>query len=868
MPDVVSDVVINYKSVGLDGIGREITQLSAGIDGLVVTAENAERATASLENRFKSLERQFGTSSGNAEKFAKVQDTVNKAVAQNPELLGRGNELLAAAAVKYGEAGKAADAYAKAIETARGAALGLAAGIGPVGAILGSFGPWGVAAAAGIGLVSKALDYMNEGANKLGDTAAGLRQFADSTGLTITQVRGLTNVASDMGASSEQFGSALQKLTFNLKDARQGSGDLFTQLRMIDRGLAEQIASAHSTAEALNILGKAYNAATDATQKAAIARAAFGKEGANLGGVLAQIGDEGADGVNKISDALAKATGISEGFLKRNAELRVQIKSLTEENELLMQSIYAQPAQERQLQFLKGQNEILLKTREITDAMAKQNVPMFGDVQAAGGIIPVRTPDLTSKPDTSITDAEIERAETLATATKKATEAKQDYINTTVRQATESSKLVAILGDAATAEERANARIAELTAAMAQDTEHANLYARAIASVRDAYDKSEQAAKGMTSAQSTLGSLMSQNTGRATAYGDANTELSKTQKESADRAAEAAAQARKLAQAQEDAAHAAALLKENLENIQWRQYLLGMSTFAAGMSNFLPMGTGAPGQSSQPDVGTGGFLSGSSTTWRQSGSSSLNPFVSPYGYSGGQDISQSKSFTDMVAAAGAGGVQAALNYAMGQQAREPTYAYSPEGQGAMVQYGVTEQDIISQVTSLYSTLQQQNPAAQAASMQAEMAWLQSRPTSIAQQQAIAQLQQSIQGLTKSTDALNATNQELLSPYYTLDPRTSHIGFRSQGMATGGWVDVPGGYSANDNMIASIPVASGERIFVDPMGSRRTATGPGHTTINISQPILIQGNANKDDLGRTLFQSNQGLAKQINAATAR
>jgi hypothetical protein len=153
-------------------------------------------------------------------------------------------------------------------------------------------------------------------------------------------------------------------------------------------------------------------------------------------------------------------------------------------------------------------------------------------------------------------------------------------------------------------------------------------------------------------------------------------------------------------------------------------------------------------------------------------------------------------------------------------------------------------------------------------MQAEMAWLQSRPTSIAQQQAIAQLQQSIQGLTKSTDALNATNQELLSPYYTLDPRTSHIGFRSQGMATGGWVDVPGGYSANDNMIASIPVASGERIFVDPMGARRTATGPGHTTINISQPILIQGNANKDELGRTLFQSNQTMAKQIGAATAR
>jgi hypothetical protein len=63
--------------------------------------------------------------------------------------------------------------------------------------------------------------------------------------------------------------------------------------------------------------------------------------------------------------------------------------------------------------------------------------------------------------------------------------------------------------------------------------------------------------------------------------------------------------------------------------------------------------------------------------------------------------------------------------------------------------------------------------------------------------------------------LNGTNQDLLSLYYSQDPRTSHIGFRSQGMAAGGYVDVPGSPSANDNMIATIPVASGERIFVDP-----------------------------------------------------
>lgn len=130
---------------------------------------------------------------------------------------------------------------------------------------------------------------------------------------------------------------------------------------------------------------------------------------------------------------------------------------------------------------------------------------------------------------------------------------------------------------------------------------------------------------------------------------------------------------------------------------------------------------------------------------------------------------------------------------------------------------------------------------------------------------VKDLTNSINQLKTSTDSLNATNQDLLSPYYTQDPRTTHIGFRSQGMALGGYVEVPGGYSSNDNMVATIPVASGERIYVDPMGDKRGVNG-GHTTnINISSPITINGNANKDEFGRTLYQNNQTLAKQVRAA---
>lgn len=107
MVDVINDVIINYKSVGLDKVGKEIKDTSVSLDGLVVSAAGADKATASMENRFKSLERSLGTTSGQQQKFEKAQRDINNAVAQNPALQGRANEALAAAEAKYLSGGKA-----------------------------------------------------------------------------------------------------------------------------------------------------------------------------------------------------------------------------------------------------------------------------------------------------------------------------------------------------------------------------------------------------------------------------------------------------------------------------------------------------------------------------------------------------------------------------------------------------------------------------------------------------------------------------------------------------------------------------------------------------------------------------------------
>jgi hypothetical protein len=932
MPDVINDVVINYKSVGLDSVGSDIKQLETGLDGLVEASTGAEKATASLENRFQSLSRQFVDGVGDAEKYAKVLDAVNKAVAQDPSKAGVGAEILAGAAEKYGQTTAAVNAYAKAIETARGAVLGLAAGIGPLGAVLGSFGTWGVAAAAGIGLVSNALDYMKVNAEKTGDTAASLKTFSDSTGLTIDQVRGLISVGAEFGVSVDKVQSSLQKFTVNLGAARQGSGALYDQLRIVDKGLADDIAASHGDAEALDILGKAYNAAGDATTKAAIAVAAFGKGGAAIGGILGEAFDAG--GIDGYSAAIVKATGVTSEWMKQVAALQTKNKELEEQIKLVNASIYTKETLDRQQQFLEKQLAI---AKSFAD-MAKNPIGAGGlgagaEQYMSGGGGLFGRPASISGAAASAADAakrmdDAAAAGEAAKAEEALAKAKTDDINATIKAASESAALVAALGGEATAAEKEQARVDALSASFMKGTIDAETYARALDSdtaraaaqvtaIGQAWgDVSEKTALALQAAQNQLPVIQAV-TGaeqQAAQYAADYANALIAGKQPADALA--------LAASKLEASQAAATtsvekqtqaLKDSTAMIYARQQGTEATTAAAiayrnaidsgadstaaaalkaaTLANYMAQSAtnakswaetmmGAAGRGWTPDqqyVATsfqsraagepGSFVGGAGSP---SGSSiSLNPFASPYGYSGGQDISQSTSFTDQVAAAAAGGIQSALTLAMGTQARAPSYAYDPNapgGQGAMTQYGVTESDIIGQVSSLYQIMNQQttDKSSQIGNINSELAWLQSRPASVDQMREIATLRQSLDSLTKSTDSLNATNQDLLSPYYTMDPRTSHIGFRSQGMAAGGYVDVPGGFSTNDNMVATIPVASGERIYVDPMSARRNLVG-GNTSISISSPIMIVGNPNPDQVGRTVFQNNQNLARSLRGA---
>jgi hypothetical protein len=189
---------------------------------------------------------------------------------------------------------------------------------------------------------------------------------------------------------------------------------------------------------------------------------------------------------------------------------------------------------------------------------------------------------------------------------------------------------------------------------------------------------------------------------------------------------------------------------------------------------------------------------------------------------------------------------------------------------AVLKYGDAGMQVSGRLTQLLPD------AEKISGIQSQIGLLSSQPRTLENQTLLKQLTDQLKNLTQSTDNLNATMQQALSPYYSQDPRTTKLGFRAgvvanpdwmaggtnanptlslTGFASGGSFIVPGGYSANDNMIARFPVASGEQVVVN-----RTP-GDQAKTVNIDNRVIIQGNVDQSSitkLKRTQFQQAQRM----------
>jgi hypothetical protein len=384
MTDTIDKVIVEYQSVNFDNAASDVKTLTGNLDGLTEVSLSTEKSTASLENKFASLERRFQTTAAQSAQYEKIQNQVNLAVANNPALQERANAVLDAAKEKFSGAGKELGHLDEIGAVVESRMAGMGNSMGLIGQVLQVIGPVGLAAAVGLGAIAVALNYISEQANKFGESSISIRNVSDAVGLTTTEVRGLSEAAEKAGISGDSITASFERFTSNLSTAGDVTSALFKALEKVDGQLAVDVASAHSGAEAWDLVAKAINNSGDAFTKAQIAKAAFGRGGVQDIPVLQATYDAG--GLKAYSEEVQKATGITDDLTRHTAQLKAEIDATKKLTANVYASIYSDDVLERQAKFARVQLEIaqaIKKSPELAGPVTDEfGTPLFDFTQS------------------------------------------------------------------------------------------------------------------------------------------------------------------------------------------------------------------------------------------------------------------------------------------------------------------------------------------------------------------------------------------------------------------------------------------------------------------------------------------------------
>lgn len=174
--------------------------------------------------------------------------------------------------------------------------------LGFVGTLISSIGPAGIVAATGLGVAVAAMFALVNATDAYVEKAKQWKDAAETTNLTITQIKLLAGIGKTVGFDFEETAKFVAKFLQNLEALRHGSGPLYEALLRIDTGLLDQLSVTKDSAKAIELLISAFGRLGDQTKKLDLAKAAGGKGG--LEGV-------------RFLEALAKSGGLR--ALEQNA---------------------------------------------------------------------------------------------------------------------------------------------------------------------------------------------------------------------------------------------------------------------------------------------------------------------------------------------------------------------------------------------------------------------------------------------------------------------------------------------------------------------------------------------------------------------
>jgi len=489
--NVFRTITIMGKSEGLDKLTADINKLASAEKNVAVVSEQTAKSSLTLEQSMAKLERRFVEGVRAQQDYEKIQKEINRAVAQNPALQARADAVLAGVNARYNQGTVAQKAFATATSGVSAQLVAMSAGAGPVGVFLSALGPWGMAAAVGIGAASSAFNYLIDGANRLGDKSIEVRKFAEVTGLTVSQIKALKSEGGKLGIGSDEITGGIEKFTVGLAEARKGTGALFEQVRAINPVLAEQLAATTNAAQGWDVLAQAMKATTDQSQKAALSRASFGRGGIELGLLAGKTADAG--GIVAMGDAISRNTGLTDEWVKKTAQLRAENAQLEKQIQTMKESIYAQPV-------LARINEALKLEKQITEELLRRKSIMgrggqgVGDDDAAaareaaaarlGGRRGREAGAIAAAVDPAVIAGWQQLDDAIAAAAvsgQKVTKSLTELQNESEKAVNKERERIGLLGSAATEQERLNLRTLELNAAILQGKINQEDFNRALA---------------------------------------------------------------------------------------------------------------------------------------------------------------------------------------------------------------------------------------------------------------------------------------------------------------------------------------------------------------------------------------------------
>jgi len=282
-----------------------------------------------------------------------------------------------------------------------GIAQNFSSRLGGIGSILGSIGPVGGALAVGIGAAIVAIDSISESVDKFIQKQKQLKEAAESTGLSLDQLKAAGRAGQQVGLDFEQTEKGIEKLTSAVATLQsEGTGPLEKALAKLGQGWSLQVAGSADVASAIDSIAKAFDSLDNEFQKNEFLRAVFGKRDIQMGRFLTQIA--GAGGIGALTKAQQEAGNSVDKDLNANLVKTQQIiAKIRSDTENLWGKLFAPEIQQMELSRVTAWYNI---SKSISDAVnylnqyneqnekAKPPVPLTVGANVPGvGFVPGET---------------------------------------------------------------------------------------------------------------------------------------------------------------------------------------------------------------------------------------------------------------------------------------------------------------------------------------------------------------------------------------------------------------------------------------------------------------------------------------------